>query len=113
VVEWFFVAMMVVATWFGAYGALYLKKGAQELKGSLIKKITNRKVWFGLLLYGIASAISLIPMKFADAHIIYPMTSMSYIWVAILSKKKLKEDLNKYKIMGIILIILGMFLLAK
>lgn len=112
-VKWYFVALIIIATWIGAYGALYLKKGARELKGSLIQKITNKKIWSGLMLYGLASVFSLMALKYENVSIIYPLTSMSYIWVALLSKKYLNEDLNKYKIIGIALIILGVVLLAK
>lgn len=112
-VKWYSIAFIIIATWIGAYGALYLKRGAQELKGKFIQKLTNKKIWFGLMLYGLASVFSLIALKHENVSIIYPMTSMSYIWVALLSKKYLDEDLNKHKVVGIVLIILGVFLLAQ
>ena len=101
--------MIFIATWVGAFGALYLKKGSSI---SLKKIFTNFKLIFGLSLYGLASAIFIYALKFGELSILYPMTALSYIWVAILSYYLLKEKITKQKLAGIALIIIGVALLA-
>ena len=43
---------------------------------------------------------------------LYPVISMSYVWVALFSKVFLHEEMNKYKWLGIILIVGGVILIG-
>ena len=72
--------------------------------------IKNWHAILGVLFYGLSSIIFIIVLKMTDLSIAYPMTSMSYIFVTIFSYKFLGEKINKYKMMGIVLIIIGVVL---
>jgi len=111
-IHWYAFLLIMIATLIGAVGALYLKKGAAELKGSLLKKILTKNLWFGLFLYGIASLFSFIALKNDNLSAVYALTSMSYIWVILIARKYLKEKINIYKWIGVCCIILGVVLLT-
>ncbi|MEM4711040.1 MAG: EamA family transporter [Candidatus Woesearchaeota archaeon] len=107
--------LMIILTFIGATGSLFLKLGSKNfhLEASIkniILFIMNWKIIIGIILYGISSILFIIVLKMTDLSIAYPMTSMSYVFVTILSYKFLKEKINKYKIIGIILIITGVTL---
>ena len=100
---------IIIATWIGAFGALFLKKGSHfKLKDAY----KNYPLILGLLLYGLSSILFIYILRFGELSIIYPLTSLSYVWVIILSIWLLKEKITKLKWLGIIFIILGVILLS-
>lgn len=104
-------SLLVIATLLGGFGAVYLKKASVNFNLSFTQ-VKNVNLWFGIFYYGISTVLFLIALKFGELSIIYPLVSMSYVWVAILSMVKLNERLNKYKIAGISLIMLGVVFLG-
>jgi drug/metabolite transporter (DMT)-like permease len=99
----------------GAFGSLYLKKGANKLElklSKLYKNIHNTNLIFGVLIYGIAASISIVLLMYNDLSLIYPLTSITYIFTIFLSVKFLNEKMNKYKWLAIILIIAGNVLIT-
>jgi len=106
------ICIVVIATFFGAFGSLFLKKGAKHFSLHPIKLVKNKQLIIGVLLYGLSSVLFIPALKFGELSIIYPITSLSYIWVALISVKYLNEKMNKYKWIGIFFIILGVVLIA-
>lgn len=100
---------IIIATWIGAFGALFLKKGSNFKFKEFYKNYT---LFFGLLLYGLSSILFIYTLRFGELSIIYPLTSLSYVWVICLSIWFLKEKITKRKWLGIIFIIIGVILLG-
>jgi drug/metabolite transporter (DMT)-like permease len=111
-IRWYNFLLVMIATMIGAVGALYLKRGAKELKGTLIEKVMTWKLWLGLFMYGIATIVSFTALRTENVSIIYALTSMSYIWVIIISQRFLGEKINTFKWAAIFLIVLGVILLT-
>ena len=111
-VKWYYFALVFIASIIGAFGAVYLKLGANEFNGSLIR-INIKKIFVGVSLYGLASLIALIVLKNENVSVIYPLSAMSYIWVAILSRKYFKENINIYQWLGILFILFGVIFLVQ
>ncbi|GIU68963.1 MAG: hypothetical protein KatS3mg002_0199 [Candidatus Woesearchaeota archaeon] len=93
----------------------FLKKGSKEfhIKISLrniFDILKNHNLIIGIFFYGLSSLIFIMVLRITDLSIAYPMTSLAYIFVTLLSYKLLKEKINAYKIIGIILIIIGVVL---
>ena len=109
--------LVLLATIMGAFGSLFLKIGSSSVKSKnpllLIRLIfKNKSLFVGFLLYGASTVPFLIALKFSELSIVYPLVSLSYIWVILLSKHFLKEKINKEKLIGIFLIILGVVLIG-
>ena len=100
-----------VMTLSGAMGAYFFKKGAVKLDG-LLSLFTNWNIYLGGTLYVIAALLNIVALKFLDYSIVVPLTSMTYIWSMIITKIMLKEKITKNKIIGMIIIILGLVLIA-
>ena len=106
------IIIIVIASILGAFGSLYLKKGSKKFELSL-KILKNKEFLLGVLLYGISTIMFIPALKFGPVNLLYPMTSQVYIWTGILAVYMLKEKFNKLKILGNVLIILGIILMLQ
>jgi len=96
----------------GSYGSLFLKKGASRFTFNLKKIKNNFTVFIGIFLFGSSAILYTLSLRFGELSVIYPLSSISYIVIALLSIKYLGEKMNKKRWIGIILIIIGSFLVA-
>jgi uncharacterized membrane protein len=103
----FAIVLVLVATFIGAFGALFLKIGSKNLSLNFKGVFKNYKFLFGIFLYGVSALFFLSALKFGKLTMIYPFVSIGYIWIILLSIHFLKEKMNFYKWLGIILIIIG------
>ncbi len=110
--SWVF-AIMIVDTILGAFGSIFLKKGSHRIhKNNMISQFKNYDLIFGVFLFVISTPIFLIALKATELSRLYPMTSLTYVWISLLSIKYLKEQINAYKWLGIILIIVGIIFIT-
>ncbi len=107
------IGLVTFATLISALGPIYMKKGAKRFN---LKKPTeilkNTGVMLGCLFFGISAILFVIGLKFGELSVLYPLTSMSYVWACFLSTKMLGEKMNKTKWAGIALIIAGVMLIS-
>lgn len=98
-------------TLFGAFGGYAFKKLS-------IYKIGLNKgfVLFFILggsLYFLGAVFNIILLRFLPYTIVYPLSSITYIWTILISYFLLSEKLTFRKIVGIAFIILGAVFLIK
>ena len=103
------IILVFISTLFAAWGSLYLKKGAIKFG---LKNLLNGKLILGGLIYLLSTVFFILALKRGEVSILYPMTALSYIWISLISVKILKEKMNKFKIIGIALIILGVIIIT-
>lgn len=108
----FAMTLVAIATLIGAWGALYFKLGANQLKDKLLENLKNKELWIAVICYGGSSIFFLWGLRGGDLSVLYPITSLTYIWVALLSIKILKETMNSYKWLGIVFILIGVTLIG-
>ena len=106
------VFLVVFGTIIGAFGALLFKIGANKLKFHIKHIIQNYILISGIVLYVLSAVFFIIALKFGELTVLFPITAVSYIWILLLSKKFLNEDINIYKILGIIFIVAGISLIG-
>jgi len=97
-------------TFIGAVASLYLKKASSST--SILNVIKNINLYIGAILYLVASTLNIYLLKYLNYSVVLPLTSIAYIWTMILSYFKLNEKINKKKILGVILIIIGAILVS-
>ena len=105
------VFLCMLGTSVGSVGALFLKltsKNAQSIKLLLKKK----EIYIGISLYGLSALIFVYSLKFGDLSTLYPIVGSSYVWIALLSVRFLKEKMNEIKWFGILLILVGVILIG-
>jgi uncharacterized membrane protein len=105
------VAVLIVniCTILGALGSLNLKIGSNKLT---IKSLINKNIVLGIVMYGLASVLFIPALKFGDLSVLYPMLALTYVWTVFFSVKFLKEKMNAYKWIGLVLIIIGVTIIG-
>lgn len=101
--------ILVFMTLIGAVAAFYLKKASNT--NTIIRIIVNPNLYIGGFLYIIAAFLNIYILKILDYSVVLPLTSFTYIWTMLIAKFFLHETINKNKIIGIICIIFGAFIL--
>lgn len=112
-VEFWIYLLMVVATLLGAFGSLYLKMGSKQLNKGIKNFIFNKTLIIGLVLFTVSALLVIIALKFGELSKIFPMTALTYMWVAIISWKVLKEKMTHEKLAAFILIIMGIIFVTS
>jgi drug/metabolite transporter (DMT)-like permease len=106
------IILMLISTVSGAFGLLFFKKGAKDFNLNILKQLRNTNLIIGVLLIGAGTFFYLLALRKGSLSIVYSLNSLTYIWVPLISKKFLGEKINKYKLAGLILIMLGIFLIT-
>ncbi len=114
------VALVVLCTVLGAAGQILIKTGANALPhqsttllGSLFAMAMNPWLVAGYTLYGIMTVLFVFALKDGELSILYPIISLTYVWVAGLSTWFFRESMNVSKLLGIAAIIAGVAVLGK
>lgn len=114
------VLLVLVCVALGVAGQLSLKHGIKALAarpglemGLLAQAVLQPYVWLGLALYGISALLWLLVLARAPLSVAYPMLSLGYVAVAILSRLLFAEPLTAAKLLGILLVCFGVALLAQ
>ncbi|MSV35212.1 MAG: cation/cationic drug transporter [Bryobacterales bacterium] len=107
--------LVIAFTVLAATAQVLIKFGTVRLNQnpSLIGLLTNFPLIGGLALYGVGSAMMVIALRHGELSFLYPLISLSYVWVAILSVVVFQEEMNPYKIAGIGVIIAGVAVMGN
>jgi len=109
----------------GISGQIMLKKGLleigkinileiKEIFFNIFKILTNKYVFSGLLLSGIAALFWISILSQSKLSISYPLCAgLLYIGLIFASKIFLQETINAFQFFGIFFIFIGILMLAK
>ncbi|HII30057.1 TPA: EamA family transporter [Candidatus Woesearchaeota archaeon] len=106
------ISLVLVSTVIGSVGSLFLKLGSAHTGSGIRSFIFNRRLILGFFLYGLSAALFIPALKGGDLSLLYPLVSLAYIWILLLSVKYLRERINAYRVTGIALIMLGVVLIG-
>ena len=106
------VAWVVLGTFVGSFGALFLKIGATRLSLNLKSLLRNWRLALGILLYLISSVFYVIGVRNGELSVLYPMVSLGSVWTLMWSKLLLGEALTPPKFIAVGMILAGCFLLG-
>lgn len=106
--------MILAFTLLSAAAQVLLKFGTVQLKlhPTLVGLLTNFPLIGGMALYGVGAALMVLALRHGELSVLYPLISLSYVWVAILSVLIFGEVMNPYKIGGICAIMAGVGVLG-
>ena len=108
------IALVFCCTLFGATAQVLIKLGANTLsRPSLIGMLGSAPVMTGLCLYGLSTVFLVVALRDGELSILYPIISLTYVWVTILSIVIFRESMNASKALGISIIVLGVAFLGK
>ena len=91
---------VLVMTLFGSLGALFLKRGSAKVS-ELKSLVTTPQIWLGGLFYLAGALLNIYLLRGYSYSIVYPLTSLTYVWSLILSALLLHEKVTVQKLFGI------------
>jgi len=100
------IILIISFTLLGAFGAFFLKKATMKA-ASISNLIFEPNLYIGGILYFIAALLNIYALTILPYTIVLPLTSITYIWTLVISYMLLNENVNRYKIIGVTLIIGG------
>ena len=106
------IILILISTIFGSFGALFIKLGSKTFSFNPIRLLKNYNLILGFFLYGVAYVLFIVALKGGKLSVLYPIVSLGYIWISIISMKFLGERMNVWKWTGIVIIILGVSLMG-
>lgn len=95
-----------------AIAQVLLKKSADVKKENIIKEYLNVKTIVSYTIFFLATLCTVISYKYIPLSFGPILGTLEYLFVAILSYFFLKEKIKKKKLIGLIIIILGVFIYA-
>ncbi len=102
---------VLVASFIGSFGAVFLKYGSMNLHGGWKKFATNLWVWAGIAAYMLSSVFFVLGVRRGQLTILYPLVSLGYVWTLFWAKMFFNEPLTRAKFAGLALIFAGIFFL--
>lgn len=85
----------------------------QSLLSSAGGLASNLWLWLGLICYAVSVVIWILALSRVDVSIAYPMLSIGYIVNAVAAWHLFDEPMNLGKVVGIGIIIVGVYVLAR
>lgn len=85
----------------------------QSLLSSAGSLASNIWLWLGLICYAISVVVWILALSRVDVSIAYPMLSIGYIVNAVAAWHLFDEPMNIGKVVGIGIIIVGVYILAR
>jgi multidrug transporter EmrE-like cation transporter len=108
------IALVFLCTLFGAAAQVLIKQGANSLtSGSPLAMITNAHLVVGYGLYGFSTILLILALRDGELSILYPVISLTYVWVTMLSLLFFKESVNAWKLAGVAVIVAGVAMLGR
>ncbi|WP_235218415.1 EamA family transporter [Paenibacillus sp. FSL R7-269] len=105
------IVLFILMTLFGAFGGYAFKRLSAYKPG--INKGFLLFFLSGGMLYFLGAISNIILLRNLPYTILYPLSSVTYIWTILISYFLLSEKVSRKKILGITLIIVGAAFLIK
>ena len=103
--------LVLICTVLLSIGQVLMKKGSATalLDTSLF---SNYSLILGYLMYAISGVLLLIALRYGELIILFPIITMSYIWIILLSFYIFDESMPILKILGVLGIMFGVVLIG-
>jgi multidrug transporter EmrE-like cation transporter len=100
--------LVFAASLVGSFGAVFLKRGATRLDGTVLGFV-NTDLMLGVVLFLGSSVFYGLGIKGGQLSVLYPMVSLGYIWTLLWSRLFFKEPFTSQKFLGLALILAEVF----
>lgn len=102
--------LVIFMTLLGAIASALFKKATGKYS---FKKLFFTSVFIsGVILYGASALLNIYLLRYMQYSKLVPMISLSYIWSMIIAKLLFGEKIGFLKIVGLIVLIAGVFLIS-
>src|SRR6056297_3243940 len=109
----FSILLALICSVLGSFGQLCFKLGLASVSTNILSWTLNLKVMSGITCYGFSALLFVVALKGGNLSVLYPIIATSYVWVALLSSRFLSEKISPAQVLGLGLILIGVFLSVK
>ncbi len=105
----------LLAAALAAYAQYLFKKNVPSFKiniREILRLARNWQLLLGLAIYSLSLIIYLVALGSGELSFVYPIFSSTFIFVFLISAFVLKEKINKVRIAGLAMIILGIIIVS-
>jgi multidrug transporter EmrE-like cation transporter len=75
--------------------------------------VTKPLLFAGYSLLGVSAVLFVLALRKGDLSLLYPVLTLGYVWVTVLSVAMFHDSMNPFKIAGIAVIISGVAVLGR
>ena len=104
--------LVIPMTLIASFAAYNLKRGTESADG-ILSWFTIPRFYVGGALYMSNFLITIWLLRFIDYTILYPMGVLTYVWSQLIANRFMGEPITRNKIIGIIIIFVGMILITR
>jgi len=113
---------VIISACFNVFGQYSMKQGMRKfgevtfddnILMTIAKMFLMPNVLIGLVFYAISTVFWLIALSKIELSVAYPMLSIGYILLMVLSYFLLNETITTYKVIGTLLIVAGITLISR
>lgn len=101
----------MVCALLGSVAQIMLKISSESIRFADPSSLMNRYLILGLVLYGTATVLYLYALRGVSVSVLYPVISLSYVFVLLLGGLVLKERVFYWNYAGALLVVLGVALI--
>lgn len=111
--------LVLLCTVIGAAAQILIKMGAGALGEhpglveTAIGILTTPSLFAGYALYGVNTVLLVLALRHGELSILYPVITLTYVWVTGLSVFMFHDSVNLVKSLGIAIIISGVAILGR
>ena len=112
------VLIIIAGTFLVAVAQMLIKSGANRLGhadmiGTAIGILTIPSLFAGYCLYAIFAAMMIYALRHGELSVLFPLISLGFVWVTILSVLIFHETMSPLKGLGIAIIVAGVATLGR
>jgi uncharacterized membrane protein len=114
------IVIIIVGVIFAALGQVSWKLGMNQVgqlstfnSAAVSGVVLHPYVLLGFVMYGLSTIFWLLALSKKDLSFVYPFISITYILVLVLSSVVLKESIGVNKLVGTLIIIIGLIIIAR
>jgi multidrug transporter EmrE-like cation transporter len=108
------VALFLIASALGAFGQFLYKAGAEQTSASWLSYLLNWRLLLGVLCYIAVMILFIAAFKQGGAmSVLYPLYATTFIWAALIGLLVYGEPIKLPNVVGMALLVGGMYLMGK
>ena len=108
------IVFFVIAAILGAVGQFLYKGGADAASGGLLSYVCNVRILGGVACYVAVMVLFVAAFKRGGAlSVLYPVYASTFIFAALIAWWAFGEPIKPVNVAGMLVLVLGMFLMGK
>ena len=108
------IAFFLIASLLGALGQFLYKSGADKAGGTVLSYIANPRLLGGVCCYIAVMVLFIAAFKKGGSlTVLYPVYATTFIWGALIAFYAFGTPIKPVNIAGMLVLILGMYLMGK